>query len=155
MTANLQCCWQDIRKMAPKYYHEDDAALIHASIHEIIKIWQKSSGQANLSLKIDNGLCELNLSVNLGQASSDPDTHVAGTNLPSNHNTSLLRKNGRKRKSPSQKDAGKVNTHTCLFPRYKSEQTWFRLPAKLTTCVLCICRVNSLLIWFVFRWKRY
>ena len=89
--------------MAPKYYHEDDAALIHASIHEIIKIWQRSSGQANLSLKIDNGLCELNLSVNLGQASSDPDTHVAGTNLPSNHNTSLLRKNGRKRKSPSQR----------------------------------------------------
>ena len=39
--------------------------------------------------------------------------------------------------------------------RYKSEQTWFRLPAKVTTCVLCVCRVNSLLIWFVFRWKRY
>ena len=114
--------------MAPKYYKKDDEALIHASIQEIINIWKRRSGNAKLSLEIDNGSCELNISFSLGTTSCD---HVAAyVNQTSNQQVSPpLKKNRRKRKSPSQRLRDQKRAEDFRLRKVQGEsQSSIRLP---------------------------
>ena len=114
--------------MAPKYYKKDDEALIHASIQEIINIWKRRSGNAKLSLEIDNGSCELNISFSLGTTSFD---HVgAYVNQTSNQQGSPpLKKNRRKRKSPSQRLRDQKRAEAFRLRKVQGEsQSSIRLP---------------------------
>ena len=90
-------------KMAPTRHNEDNETLIYNTIHELIKIWRKGSGQANLSIDINDGLCDLNLSFKFERQFNGLATCT--NQIPVINPSFGQKKNrNRRRKSPSQRE---------------------------------------------------
>ena len=51
------------------YFNHTEEAFLLSSLHEVVKVWARGSGQANFGLNVSNGSAELNLSFTLGHPS--------------------------------------------------------------------------------------
>ena len=81
--------------MAPNCYDSTQEALIYRSLQEIMRIWSRGSGQADLSLSVNDGKAQLNISVSLERP---PDSFLPSSEKPGFSGHTHRRK---KKKSPS------------------------------------------------------
>ena len=56
------------------YFNLTEEAFLLSSLHEVVKVWARGTGQANFGLHVNNGIAELKLSFTLGNPS---DLHCA------------------------------------------------------------------------------